>query len=981
MSLPYEPAPLPLNEGERLSALEEYEVMDTSPQAIFDDYTWLASSICETPIALISLVDARRQWFKSRVGLNVDETPREIAFCAHAILNNQIMEVNDALRDERFKGNPLVTAENGIRFYAGTPLTSADGHNVGTLCVIDREPRELSAQQKEALTRLGRQVIKQLETQQMMLERRRTEILRSSILEVLAKLASGHTDPSVFENLITYVEQAAKKCYVSLHLASDPEHMIASGTPHHPESFYQRQAAHVLESLQTGQEIMSVRFEPAYVAIPIMINHKPLGILSLAAKDQRTLEKAQRFLDPLVVALSSLLVSYEKARAHRQLFETQQLQLQALQSLNDIAALPDLDLHAQIEKALHLGCQYYGLDVGVVCAVPPVSVAGPSAMTLFAQNKALSEEEAAEILDFCRERLQPSVFEVPEVKDAPCIVHTLLEIDQTVLGCLHFRSASCERDAFNETDREFTQLLTRWIASTLSRHHIQQERQQNEATLEMTGQIASVGGWEIDLETMTPYWTRQTRRIHEVSDDYQPNLDEAINFYAPEARPIVQAAVAEAIETGKPWDLELPFITAKNNFIWVRAAGSVMLDENGKAVRLFGAFQDITERKQGERIKEEFISTMNHELRTPLTSVAGALSMLSKKELDPENQKKLLDIASKNTTRLTQLINDLLDIEKIAAGAMRFQMKPLEVNALVEEILHQQETFVSGFGSRFDFTAAQQLVYCELDALRFTQVMNNLLSNAAKFSPQNSQIDVRVYRENRQICVAVTNPGEMLNESFKVQIFQRFVQGDSSDTRHRGGAGLGLAISQELTEAMKGEIHVFSEDGKNTFIICFPEIKAREVITETSVKKKLTPPKKYNTRILMVEDDPDLFDIVHGQCQSMAHFDHAITLAKAREKLANSVYDLVLLDVGMPDGSGFELVAEIKELAFVPELVVFSAKELTVSQRNMVDEALVKSRSTPEDFVEWLQERLLGRDARKNDEHESSLTNRAEDTP
>jgi GAF domain-containing protein len=156
-------APLPANESDRLDALKRYEVLDTPDEVDFDDFTWLASQICGTPIALISLIDATRQWFKSRVGLEARETPRERAFCGHTILGTKILEVPDALQDVRFHDNPLVTGAPDIRFYAGTPLTTHDGFNLGSLCVIDRAPRHLSDLQRESLVRLGRQVVMQLE--------------------------------------------------------------------------------------------------------------------------------------------------------------------------------------------------------------------------------------------------------------------------------------------------------------------------------------------------------------------------------------------------------------------------------------------------------------------------------------------------------------------------------------------------------------------------------------------------------------------------------------------------------------------------------------------------------------------------------------------------------------------------------------------------------------------------------------------------
>ena len=155
-------APIPANEKRRLEVLWQYEVLDTPPDETLDDLTELAAHIGQTPIALISLVDEKRQWFKSRLGVNATETARDISFCTHAILQREVMVVPDALKDERFAHSPLVTAAPFIRFYAGAPLITPEGLALGTLCIIDHEPRELSKKQVEMMEKLARVIMRYL---------------------------------------------------------------------------------------------------------------------------------------------------------------------------------------------------------------------------------------------------------------------------------------------------------------------------------------------------------------------------------------------------------------------------------------------------------------------------------------------------------------------------------------------------------------------------------------------------------------------------------------------------------------------------------------------------------------------------------------------------------------------------------------------------------------------------------------------------
>lgn len=153
----------PTTEAARIAALNRYAILDSEPEQSFDDLVNLAAHICQTPMAMLSLVDDHRQWFKSKFGVQVRETPKDSSICAHAIQQRDLFIVPDTLKDERFRENPLVTGDPHVRFYAGTPLVNEDGYALGTLCVVDREPRELDPAQKEAISALGRLALRQME--------------------------------------------------------------------------------------------------------------------------------------------------------------------------------------------------------------------------------------------------------------------------------------------------------------------------------------------------------------------------------------------------------------------------------------------------------------------------------------------------------------------------------------------------------------------------------------------------------------------------------------------------------------------------------------------------------------------------------------------------------------------------------------------------------------------------------------------------
>jgi len=239
-------APLHPQESARLAALQRYEILDTLPGAEFDDLTQLASQICGTPMAMISLIDDRRQWFKSKIGTTTEETPREHAFCGYTILQNELLEVPNALTDARFSQNPLVIGQPEIRFYAGAPLTTPDGFNLGSLCVIDQIPRQLTPEQRSALKLLGRQVMAQLELRRSLKLLESQSAFQRAILEG-ANHSIISTDP---DGIIRTFNAGAEKL-----LGYSAAELVGLATPaliHDPAEVVQR-AAELSQEL--GREI------------------------------------------------------------------------------------------------------------------------------------------------------------------------------------------------------------------------------------------------------------------------------------------------------------------------------------------------------------------------------------------------------------------------------------------------------------------------------------------------------------------------------------------------------------------------------------------------------------------------------------------------------------------------------------------------------------------------------------------------------
>lgn len=232
-----------------------------------------------------------------------------------------------------------------------------------------------------------------------------------------------------------------------------------------------------------------------------------------------------------------------------------------------------------------------------------------------------------------------------------------------------------------------------------------------------------------------------------------------------------------------------------------------------------GIVRDITERKQIEMMKNEFISMVNHELRTPLTSIQASLGLMKAKSLDQLDAKgkRLLEISYENCGSLSSLVNDILDIEKIAAGKMEFYCEVCEMRQLVKDIVEKSFSYADKYNVKFDVQTHTDEIYCMVDPGRFNQALLNIMSNAAKFSPDGGVVAITMVPESiDSLRISVTDKGQGIPAAFQDKIFERFAQADSSSTRAKGGSGLGLNITKSIVEAFGGTVAFNTAEGKGT---------------------------------------------------------------------------------------------------------------------------------------------------------------------
>lgn len=351
--------------------------------------------------------------------------------------------------------------------------------------------------------------------------------------------------------------------------------------------------------------------------------------------------------------------------------------------------------------------------------------------------------------------------------------------------------------------------------------------------------------------------------------------------------------------------------------------------------QFMGIIRDISERKHLDRIKTEFISTISHELRTPLTSIRGSLGMLQSKVLGeiPEKANRMVELAHNNTERLINLVNDILDVEKIQAGKMVLKFEDVNISSLIKQSIEANETYANSCKVTVKLSKGIPDYHVYADSHRLHQVMANLISNAAKFSPENGVVFIDITKKAHLISVSITDQGLGIPEQFRNKIFHKFSQLDSSDTRQKGGTGLGLNITKAIIEHHGGHIDYTTKEGKgSTFFFELVEYQAKTQPVEITEPKLETPAilnKKNQHNILVLEDEPDIANLLTLLLKQQNFNVTTCSNTRAARKLMETTrFDAITVDIRLPEQDGLSFVQEIRaqEIDSCLPIIIISAE-------------------------------------------------------
>ncbi len=936
----------PVDESARLQALHRLNLLDTADEERFDRITRQAQYEFQVPIALVSLVDKERQWFKSRRGLDATETPRNVSFCGHAIHGDGPLVVEDALEDLRFADNPLVVNDPKIRFYAGCPIRSPDGYRVGTLCLIDSVPRRFDNDQRRELSLLAQQVELELR------EYNKGQVIKAPAEPVRfgrflsSRIGALLVSLAMFIGLLFPVFQSDSRYVDSIKLERE-------------------KAATTQLALLRGNIESDLNAK-------IYLVHGLTGIVQI--DESLTQDRFHRFAEQLgnnIKGLKSLQLAPKGIVGYVWPLETNRAAIG-----HDLLADPSRRLAAQ--KAMKARSIWLAGPLNLIQG-------GQAIIARYPIFKEIEGEEAfwgfATLLlgveDLINSAIPTSVLEKYQL--AIRGVDGLGETGAVFYGNEElFTGVNLRNDI--KLPAGNWQIAIRPIVGWSPSWQVRQAR---------IGMLASGAALvSIILYFLLRIPARLRKSIHIATTNLERSesrfrdavealsdgfvvFDSAGNlaltnaifqrlFTSSNSLPALGASFESLLARGvNDGTIRVPagidkseFIAARSDDFFAVSSHFELLLADGRSIDVIfssmrdggrvGFFRDISEQKLNQaqletekfraesasRAKSEFLATVSHEVRTPLNGVLSMLDMLSADELLSNDQRSMAITANDSAAHLLAILNDILDVSKIEAGKLDLDERPMNINAVVKGasdlVAHQAAEKGLSLTAKTD--PELDNISVKGDAGRIRQVILNLLSNAVKFTDAGS-VKVRTSKValkggSLSFNIAVEDTGIGFSEKDKETIFEAFSQIDSTADRKHEGTGLGLAICRKLVEAMGGEIAVTSERNVGTIFEVTLNLTIDDAVAcvdETSLAsgKLLTPASLgiENKKLLLVEDGLTNQIVVKAMLKETGYdIDLAENGIEAIAAVKAQTYDIVLMDIFMPEMDGVTATQEIRQI-------------------------------------------------------------------
>ena len=779
----------------RLTSRSDFDVFDRSPDPALDELTELAAVLSLADYAYIAWLDFNRLWFKSRFGFVAAEQPRVTSACQWVALTAQPLLVPDASKDPRFP--PLgITVPGGknCRSYAGTPLIAANQQLIGTLAVLARKPEQFSQEHLTLLDVLGRQVITRLELyhriraqEQAQRARQRTE--RSLAIERSFVAATLDSIPA----LVAVLDTAGRVVRFNQSCAQLTGLVIgdAAGRPFVEEVLEESDRQWAADKLQQGAS--------GHTSGPHETSWR------IASGKTRRVSWTIRPLTGPHGEVQYLIVSGQDVTDQRQAEQ---------------ALLSSEARYRQVVES-SLGFVFTCTMEGRL-----TSLNSFTAETLGYRIEDLTGKPVAELLDAAGAETFQDCLKTLQTKEEWQGAVPVRRRDG-VYRRIAFRSRRMELRG----ERPF--ILSHGVDVT-EQHEAEEAlhraTRQRELILESVGD----GIYGIDLNGRLTFINEAGAQAlgYEAEELTGRDVHEIIHHshvdgtpYSRTTSPILQGMRRE--ETVRMH--EEVFWRADGSSFPVEYTASPLI-EDGHIAGMVVAFQDISERRRLEKMKDEFISTVSHELRTPLTSLRASLGLISSGSLDkrPEKQRQMVEMAIGNCDRLVRLVNDILDFDKVERGRLPLRRVPVEAIDLLRRAADVAHSAASQLHIKFRIDSLQASVYADED--RILQVLNELVANAIKFSSPDTVISLSTRPEGEnEICFLVEDQGQGIPQEKLEHIFNRFQQGDSSDSRALGGTGLGLALCRSIVEQHGGRIWAESRPRVGSrFLFTLPAVPAEK---------------------------------------------------------------------------------------------------------------------------------------------------------